>query len=101
MSPQGDDRPLRRSGGSEGSGKPKKPQKPGGSGDSGKGESGKKAEYTVYGRGGRSGQKRSGPQARKPGERRETPPSGFSPPRPSLRARLRKPSLASLQTDTA
>src|SRR6476659_3353641 len=101
MSPQGDDRPPRRSGGSEGGGKPKKPQKPGGSGGSGKGESGKKPEYTVYGRGGKSGQKRSGPQARKPGERREKPPYRVYRSRPSLRDRLRKPSLASLQTDTA
>src|SRR6476469_4881834 len=101
MSPQGDDRPPRRSGGSEGGGKPKKPQNPGGSGDSGKGESGKKPEYTVYGRGGKSGQKRSGHQARKPGERREKPPYRVYRSRPSLRDRLRKPSLASLQTDTA
>jgi len=101
MSPQGDDRPPRRSGGSEGGDKPKKPQKPGGSGDSGKGKSGKKPEYTVYGRGGKSGQKRSGPQARKPGERREKPPYRVYRSRPSLRDRLRKPSLASLQTDTA
>ena len=101
MSPQGDDRPPRRSGGSEGGDKPKKPQKPGGSGDSGKGKSGEKPEYTVYGRGGKSGQKRSGPQARKPGERREKPPYRVYRSRPSLRDRLRKPSLASLQTDTA
>src|SRR6476469_5931511 len=101
MSPQGDDRPPRRSGGSEGGGKPKKPQNPGGSGDSGKGESGKKPEYTVYGRGGKSGQKRSGHQARKPGERREKPPYRVYRSRPSLRDRLRKPSLASLPTDTS
>src|SRR6478672_1201471 len=96
MSLQGDDRPPRRSGGSEGGDKPKKPQKPGGSGDSGK-----KPEYTVYGRGAKSGQKRSGPKAGKPGERREKPPYRVYRSRPSLRDRLRKPSLASLQTDTA
>src|SRR3954451_1460919 len=101
MSPQGDDRPPRRSGGSEGGGTPKKPQKPGGSGDSGKGESGKKPEYKGYGGGGRSGQKRSGSQARKPGERRENPPYRVYRSRPSLRDRIRKPSLASLRTSAA
>ena len=101
MSPQGDDRPPRRSGGSEGGGKPKKPQKPGGSGDSGEGESGKKPEYTVYGRKGRSEEKRAAPQGQKPGERREKPPYRVYRSRPSLRDRFRKPSLASLRTETA
>jgi LCP family protein required for cell wall assembly len=98
MSPQGDDRPPRRSGGSEGGGKPKKPQKAGGSGGSGEGESGKKPEYTVYGRGGRSGKKRSAPEGRKAGERREKLPYRVYRSRPSLRDRIRKPSLASLKT---
>src|SRR5919198_2037119 len=102
MSPQGDDRPPRRSGGSEGGGKPEKPKKPGGSGGSGKRESRKKPEYTVYGRGGRSGQKRSAPQRKsKPGERREKPPYRVYRSRPSLRDRFRKPSLESLRTATA
>src|ERR687888_243433 len=98
MSPQGDDRPPRRSGGSEGGGKPEKPKKPGGSGGSGKRESRKKPEYTVYGRGGRSGQKRAAPQRKsKPGERREKPPYRVYRSRPSLRDRFRKPSLEGLR----
>ncbi len=101
MSPQGDDRPPRRSGGSEGGGKPEKPQKPGGSGGSGKGKSGQKPEYKVYGRGGRGGQKRSAQQRQKPGEGREKPPYRVYRSRPSLRDRFRKPSLESLRTATA
>jgi LCP family protein required for cell wall assembly len=101
MSPQGDDRPPRRSGGSEGGGKPEKPQKPGGSGGSGDRESGKKPEYTVYGRAGRSGQKGGAPQRGKPGDKREKPPYRVYRSRPSLRDRIRKPSLASLRTSTA
>ena len=100
MSPQGDDRPPRRSGGSEGSGKPEKPEKPGGSGESGKGKSGKKPEYNVYGRSGRSG-KKSAPQSRKPAERREKPPYRVYRSRPSLRDRFRKPSLEGLRASTA
>ena len=100
MSPAGDDRPPRRNGGSEGSDKPEKPQKPGGSGGSGRGGSGKKPEYTVYGRKDRSGQKRDAPQ-RKPGDRREKPPYRVYRSRPSLRDRIRKPSLASLRSATA
>ncbi len=98
MSPQGDDRPPKRSGGSEGGGKPKEPQKAGGSGGSREGKSGKEPEYTVYGRGGRSGKKRSAPRSRKPGERREKLPYRVYRSRPSLRDRIRKPSLASLRT---
>src|SRR3954467_6692672 len=101
MSPQGDDRPPRRSGGSEGGGKPEKPQKPGGSGGSGDPKSGKKPEYTVYGRGGKSGQKRSAPQRKTPADKREKPPYRVYRSRPSLRDRLRKPSLASLRTSAA
>ncbi|HEY6770942.1 MAG TPA: LCP family protein [Solirubrobacterales bacterium] len=101
MSPQGDDRPPKRSGGSEGGGKPEKPQKAGGSGGSGERESGKKPEYTIYGRGGRSGRKRSAPQGRKPGEGREKLPYRVYRSRPSLRDRVRKPSLASLRSDAA
>src|SRR6266576_2184684 len=89
MSPQGDDRPPKRSGGSEGKGKPDQPKKPGGSGSSGKREGGGKPEYKVYGRGGRSGQKR------------ERPPYRVYRSRPSLRDRIGKPSLASLRTSTA
>jgi LCP family protein required for cell wall assembly len=101
MSPQGDDRPPRRSGGSEGSGKPEKPQKPGGSGGSGKGKSGKRPEYNVYGRGGRSGKKESAPRSRKPGESREKPPYRVYRSRPSLGDRFRKPSLEGLRASTA
>jgi LCP family protein required for cell wall assembly len=101
MSPQGDDRPPRRSGGSEGGGKPKKPQKPGASGGAGDRKSGK-PEYTIYGRGGRSGQKRDSP-GRKPkaGDKREKPPYRVYRSRPSLRDRIRKPSLASLRAAAA
>jgi len=98
MSPQGDDRPPKRSGGSGGKGKPDQPKKPGGSGSSGKGE---KPEYTVYGKGGRSGQKRSGPARQKPGGKRERPPYRVYRSRPSLRDRIRKPSLSSIRTSTA
>ena len=101
MSPQGDDRPPRRSGGSEGGGKPKKPQKAGGSGGSGEGGSGKKPEYTVYGRGKREGQKREAQQRRKPGGRREKLPYRVYRSRPSLRDRFRKPSLEGLRAAAA
>jgi LCP family protein required for cell wall assembly len=101
MSPAGDDRPPRRSGGSEGGGKPEKPQKPGGSGGAGDRGSGKEPEYTIYGRGGRSGQKREAPQRKKPGERREKLPYRVYRSRPSLRDRIRKPSLEGLRTATA
>jgi LCP family protein required for cell wall assembly len=101
MSPQGDDRPPKRSGGSGGGGKPEQPKKPGASGGSGKPESGKKPEYTIYGRGGKAGQKRSAPAWKKPPERREKLPYRVYRSRPSLRDRIRKPSLASLRTDTA
>src|SRR5436190_14599259 len=101
MSPAGDDRPPRRSGGSEGGGKPGKPQKPGSSGGSGKRESGKKPEYTVYGRGGRAGKKRPAPERKTAGGRREKLPYSVYRSRPSLRDRIRKPSLASLRTATA
>jgi LCP family protein required for cell wall assembly len=101
MSPQGDDRPPRRSGGSEGRGKPEKPNQPGDSGGSGKPGGGEKPEYKIYGRGGRSGQKRPPPQGKKPDERREKPPYRVYRSRPSLRDRIRKPSLASLRTGTA
>ncbi len=100
MSPAGDDRPPRRNGGSEGSGKPEKPQKPGGSGDSGKGGSGKKPDYKVYGRKGRSGEKRGAPQGKQAGEPREKPPYRVYRSRPSLRDRIRKPSLASIKSDS-
>ena len=65
MSPQGDDRPPKRPGGSKGGGKPGGPKQPGAPGSSGKREKGKKPEYTVYGSGGRSGQNRKSAQARK------------------------------------
>lgn len=97
MSPAGDERPSKRSGGSEGGGKPEKPKKPGGSGGKGKPESGGKPEYTVYGKGGRSGQKRSAPRARKPADKREKPPYRVYRSRPSLRDRIRKPSLESIR----
>jgi LCP family protein required for cell wall assembly len=101
MSPQGDDRPPKRPGGSEGRGKPQKPGKPGGSGGSGKSGGGEKPEYTVYGRGGKSGQKQPAPQRKKPADKRERPPYRVYKSRPSLRDRIRKPSLASLRTSTA
>jgi LCP family protein required for cell wall assembly len=91
MSPQGDDRPPKRSGGSKGSGKPEEPQKPDAAKASGKSGSGKKPEYTVYGRGGRSAQKRSAPARKKP-----EPDKGGKRPytvyrsRPSLRDRFSK-----------
>jgi LCP family protein required for cell wall assembly len=97
MSPQGDDRPPKRSGGSE------RPEKPGNQGPS------KKPEYTIYGRSGREGQKREAPKRAKkkpkasggekppkPGDR-EKPPYRVYRSRPSLRDRFRKPSLSSLR----
>jgi LCP family protein required for cell wall assembly len=102
MSPQGDDRPPKRSGGSEGEGKPNRPSKPGGTGGSGKPGSGKKPEYTVYGRGGgKSGQRRSAPDRKKPADKRERPPYRVYRSRPSLRDRIRKPSLSSIRTAEA
>jgi LCP family protein required for cell wall assembly len=101
MSPQGDDRPPKRPGGSEGGGKPGGPKKPGGSGARGKSEGGKKPEYTVYGSGGRvagSGQKRTAPQRQKPAEAGEQPPYTVYKSRPSLRDRIRKPSLQSIRS---
>ena len=92
MSPAGDERPSKRSGGSEGGGKPEKPKRPGGSGGKGK------PEYTVYGRGGRGGQKRAAPKrTAKPSGGRERPPYRVYRSRPSLRDRLRKPSLESIR----
>ena len=97
MSPQGDDRPPKRSGDSEGQGKPDESSQPGGSGAGGKPKSGKKPEYTIYGRTGRTGQKRSSPQQKKPtGKEGEKPPYRVYRSRPSLRDRLRKPSLDSI-----
>jgi LCP family protein required for cell wall assembly len=98
MSPQGDDRPPKRSGGSGSGGKPEKPGKPGGSGGGGKGGSGDKPEYTVYGRGGRSGQKRPPPKRSKPpGGGGDRPPYRVYRSRPSLRDRISKPSLESIR----
>src|SRR5215218_7927333 len=97
MSAQGDDRPPKRSGDSEGRGKPEEPKKPGGAGAKGKPGSGGKPEYTVYGRSGRSGQKRPAPQQRKPADKGERPPYRVYRSRPSLRDRIRKPSLSSLR----
>ncbi|MDX6605678.1 MAG: hypothetical protein QOD14_218 [Solirubrobacterales bacterium] len=100
MSPQGDDRPPKRSGGSEGGGKPDEPKTPGGSGARGKPERGKKPEYTVYGRGGRGGgQKRSAPR-KKPTAKGEKPPYTVYRSRPSLRDRIRKPSLQSIRRES-
>jgi LCP family protein required for cell wall assembly len=96
MSPQGDDRPPKRSGGSAGRGKPEQPKKPGGSGGKGKPEPGK-PEYTIYGRSGRSGQKRQAPKGRKPPDGGERPPYRVYRSRPSLRDRIRKPSLESIR----
>jgi LCP family protein required for cell wall assembly len=104
MSPAGDDRPPERPGGSEGRGKPDEPKKPGGSGGSGEGEGGKKPEYTVYGRSGRGGQKRSAQPSKKPAaekegkQPREKPPYRVYRSRPSLRDRIRKPSLDSIRS---
>ena len=106
MSPQGDDRPPKRPEGSGGGGKPDEPKKPGASGAKGKPEKGKKPEYTVYGRGGRGGQKRPASQQKKPtgkggsGGRGEKPPYTVYRARPSLRDRLRKPSLESIRRDS-
>src|SRR5215204_561618 len=97
MSAQGDDRPPKRSGDSEGRGKPEEPKKPGGAGAKGKPGSGGKPEYTVYGRSGRSGQKRPAPQQRKPADKGERPPYRVYRSRPSLRDRIRKPSLESIR----
>jgi LCP family protein required for cell wall assembly len=107
MSPQGDDRPPKRPKGSKGGGKPDEPKKPGASGAEGKPEKGKKPEYTVYGSGGRGargGQKRSAPQRKKPAE--DKGGTGGKPPytvyrsRPSLRDRLRKPSMESIRRES-
>src|SRR5947208_10449063 len=103
MSPQGDDRPPKRSGGSEGGGKPREPNQPGGSGAKGKPD---KPEYTVYGRGGRSEKKRKAPprkkpEGNKPGGGRERPPYRVYRSRPSLRDRFRKPSLDSIRRESA
>jgi LCP family protein required for cell wall assembly len=100
MSPQGDDRPPKRPGGSEGGGKPDRPKKPGASGASGKPEKGKKPEYNVYGRGGRGGQKRSAPQRKKPADRGDKPPYTVYKSRPSLRDRVSKPSMESIRRDS-
>jgi LCP family protein required for cell wall assembly len=97
MSPAGDDRPPRRSGGSEGRGKPKGSGKPGASGSKGKPGSGDKPRYTIYGRPGRSGQKKPEPPGRKSSDKREKPPYRVYRSRPSLRDRIRKPSLESLR----
>src|SRR4051812_12338220 len=100
MSPQGDDRPPKRPGDSQGGGKPEQPKKPG-SGGSGDPKSGKKPEYTIYGRGGRSGEKRPARQRKKPADKQEKPPYRVYRSRPSLRDRIRKPSLSSLRTSAA
>src|SRR3954451_5917725 len=103
MSPQGDDRPRKRPGGSEGGGKPDRPKQPGASGGEGKPEKGKKPEYNVYGRGGRGGQKRSAPKSQKPSAggrgsgRGEKPPYTVYRSRPSLRDRVRKPDMQSIR----
>src|SRR3954447_21609330 len=100
MAPQGDDRPPKRPGDSQGGGKPEQPKKPG-SGESGKPGGGEKPEYTIYGRSGRGGDKRSAPKRRKPPDRREKPPYRVYRSRPSLRDRIRKPSLSSIRTSAA
>ncbi|MFL5908666.1 MAG: LCP family protein [Solirubrobacterales bacterium] len=100
MSPQGDDRPPKRPGDSQGGGKPEQPKKPG-SGKSGKPGEGEKPEYTIYGRTGRAADKRSAPKRRKPPDRREKPPYRVYRSRPSLRDRIRKPSLSSIRTSAA
>jgi LCP family protein required for cell wall assembly len=82
MSPQGEDRPPERPEGSE---RPDKPEK------------GKKPEYTIYGKGGRSGQKREAPKQKKPSKPGDRPPYRVYRSRPSLRDRIRKPSLSSLR----
>lgn len=101
MSPQGDERPPKRPEGSEGGGKPRGPRKPGASGGSGKpAGGGKKPEYNVYGRsgrGGRRGQKRSAPERKKPAGKGEKPPYTVYRSRPSLRDRIRKPSMESIR----
>jgi hypothetical protein len=99
MSPQGDDRPPKRPGGSEGGGTPGEPKKPGASGGKRKPEKGKKPEYKVYGRSGRGGQKRPGPQRKEPAPKGEKPPYTVYRSRPSLRDRIRKPSLESIRGD--
>jgi LCP family protein required for cell wall assembly len=100
MSPQGDDRPPKRPRGSKGGGKPDEPKKPGASGGKGKPEKEKKPEYTVYGRGGRGGQKRSAPQRKKPPDKGGKPPYTVYKSRPSLRDRIRKPSLQSIRRES-
>ena len=94
MSPAGDDRPPRRSGGSEGRGGS---EKPGNAGGKPKPGSGDKPEYPIYGRSGRSGEKRQAPRPRKPTDKREKPPYRVYRSRPSLLDRIRKPSLESLR----
>jgi len=100
MSPQGDDRPPKRPEGSKGGGKPEEPNKPGSSGGKGKPEKGKKPEYTVYGRSGRGGQKRPAPQRKKPAPKGGKPPYTVYRSRPSLRDRIRKPSMESIRRDS-
>jgi LCP family protein required for cell wall assembly len=98
MSPQGDDRPPKRPEGSEGGGKSKEPKKPGASGGSAKPGSGKKPEYTVYGRGGRGGQKkRSTSQRTQAAGKGDKPAYNVYRSRPSLRDRIRKPSMESIR----
>src|SRR5215213_3759347 len=98
MSPEGDDRPPKRPEGSEGGGKPEEPKKPGRSGGSGKPAGGKKPEYTVYGRGGRGGQKKGpAPKRKKPVDKGGKPPYTVYRSRPSLRDRVRKPSMESIR----
>ena len=93
MSPQGDDRPPKRSGGSE------RPKKPDGSKEPSKSGKPDKPEYSVYGRSGREAEKRQAPKS----GRQSKPSGGERPPyrvyrsRPSLRDRIRKPSLSSLR----
>jgi LCP family protein required for cell wall assembly len=96
MSPAGDDRPPRRSGGSEGRGGSEKPGQPG---DQGKPGSGRKPDYKVFGRGGGSGQKRQRRPRREPTEKGEKPPYRVYRSRPSLLDRIRKPSLESLRRE--
>ncbi len=92
MSPQGDDRPPKRPGGSE------RPKNGAGSKRSSKSGS-DRPEYTIYGRPGQEGQKRPAPkrgkQAKSGGG--ERPPYRVYRSRPSLRDRIRKPSLSSLR----
>ena len=100
MPPQGDDRPPKRSGDSERQGKPRQPKKPGGSGAEGKPDRGGKPEYTVYGKSGKGEEKRAAPQRRKPPDKGDRPPYRVYRSRPSLRDRIRKPSLSSIRGDS-